>query len=248
MNTLAKQIEPIASQVVQADAASIMQVISKAASDPNTDVNKLERLMAMYERMTDRQAEGFFNDALKLAQEEMPRVLKDKENDHTQSKYTTLEALNKAVVPIITKHGFSLSFGTADSPLEKHYRVTCRVSHSGGYSRDYHADVPADMTGPSGKLNKTATHGFGSAVSYGRRYLMLLIFNISTTEKDDDGNSAGGGFITEEQVEILSELIKETKADLTKFLKYIGANALYEIPVKKFNQARLALEAKRAKK
>jgi hypothetical protein len=32
-------------QVVTADAGSLMAVISRAASDPNTDVDKLERLM-----------------------------------------------------------------------------------------------------------------------------------------------------------------------------------------------------------
>jgi hypothetical protein len=49
------------------------------------------------------------------------------------------------------------------------------LSHTAGHSRHYQADVPIDNTGPKGAQNKTMTHGFGSALSYGRRYLKLLI-------------------------------------------------------------------------
>jgi hypothetical protein len=47
------------------------------------------------------------------------------------------------------------------------------------------------MTGPKGNQNKTATHGFGSTMSYGRRYLICLIFNITLTNEDQDGNQPG---------------------------------------------------------
>jgi hypothetical protein len=39
-----------------------------------------------------------------------------------------------------------------------------------------------------GSPNKTAIHGFGSAMSYGRRYLLLLIFNLAMRHEDNDGN------------------------------------------------------------
>ena len=42
--------------VVPADAGTLMSVISRAASDPNTDVDKLERLLGMYERITAENA------------------------------------------------------------------------------------------------------------------------------------------------------------------------------------------------
>ncbi|MEQ6424592.1 single-stranded DNA-binding protein, partial [Pseudomonas aeruginosa] len=38
---------PIAIQ----ESATVLQVIQKAASDPSCDIEKLERLMAMHERM-----------------------------------------------------------------------------------------------------------------------------------------------------------------------------------------------------
>lgn len=169
-----------------ADAGSIMAVISRAASDPGTDVDKLERLMGLYERVTERTAKQAFDDALNAAQKEIPVVVHNSRNDHTKSTYADLEAVSKAADPIIHKHGFSLSYGTAKSDLQNHYRVTCSVSR-GGHTEHYFADVPADTAGAQGKANKNATQGFGSTMSYGRRYLKCMIFDIKTGENDDDG-------------------------------------------------------------
>ena len=107
---------PVSDVPIVTDAAALMETITRAARDPEIDVDKLERLMAMYERITSKQAEQAFNEALKEAQQEMPQVVKDADNTHTKSKYARLETLSKAVNPIITKHGFSMSFGTADCP------------------------------------------------------------------------------------------------------------------------------------
>lgn len=225
-------------------SSGILNVIARAASDPNTDVDKLERLLAMQERVLARDAEQAFNEAMKAAQEEIRPVAKNKTNPDTKSKYVDLEKLGEAIDPIIHKHGFSLSFGSDASPLDSHYRVTCVVSHSAGHSRDYRADVPIDNTGPKGSQNKTMTHGFGSALSYGRRYLKLLIFDVSTT--DDDGRGAGrGATIDDAQYATLVTLIENVGADTKRFLKYMGVDKLMELPASKYDAAVTALQAKR---
>ncbi|MGI9502702.1 MAG: ERF family protein, partial [Geminicoccaceae bacterium] len=137
------------------ESTAIIQVIERAALNPAIDVEKMERLLSLQERILDREAEQSFNVAMKAAQEEMPQVLRDAKNASTSSRYARLETIAKAINPVVTKHGFSMSFGTDDSPLENHYRVTCKVSHVDGHSRDYHADVPADLTGMKGNQNKT---------------------------------------------------------------------------------------------
>jgi len=243
MNALAKKEPPSPSTVVATDAASLMEVISRAAKDPATDVDKLERLMGLYERINGRNAEQAFNEAMKACQSEMPRILRNKKNTHTNSTYADLDAVIRVITPIYTKHGFALSFGNAQGAPTDHYRVTCVVSHSGGHSRDYFADVPADTKGAKGNDTKTATHGFGSAMSYGRRYLTLLIFNLSTA--DDDGNGTNGT-LTEDQIKTIDALILDTKCDVTKFLQFMKVDAVYEIPAKQFNKARIALEARRS--
>jgi hypothetical protein len=50
--------------------------------------------------------------------------------------------------------------------------------------------MPADGKGARGNDVMTKTHATGSAVSYGMRYLLKMIFNVSSGEADDDGNAA----------------------------------------------------------
>jgi hypothetical protein len=226
--------------------AAIINVIARAASDPNTDVDKLERLLAMQERVLQRAAEQAFNVAMREAQEEMGPVLKNRKNSETHSTYADLEQVSKLMDPIIYKHGFSMSFGTGDCPYPSHYRVTCDVSHIGGFSKHYQADVPIDNTGPKGSKNKTDTHGFGSALSYGRRYLKLLIFDIATT--DDDGRAAGnGGPINDEQIKVLNGLADAVGADKAAFCKYAKINAIPELSAIRYNDAVHVLSQKNPK-
>jgi ERF superfamily len=173
---------------ISASAGAMLAVIERAASNKEIDVEKMERLFALQERMLAKQAEEKFNEAMKSVQAEVPRILRDAVNPATNSKYTRLESLLKIIVPIYTQHGFSLSFGTADCPVANHYRITAKVS-LGGHSEKYQCDIPADITGMKGNTNKTPTHGFGSTMSYGRRYLTLLIFNIALINEDDDAKT-----------------------------------------------------------
>jgi hypothetical protein len=225
---------------------AIINVIARAASDPNTDVDKLERLLAMQERVLEREAERTFNAAMREAQDAIKPVLKNRKNKETHSSYADLEQISKLIDPVIHEQGFSLSFGTADCPYPNHYRVTCAVSHTGGFTRNYQADVPIDNKGPKGAQNKTDTHGFGSALSYGRRYLKLLIFDIATT--DDDGRAAGnGGPINEEQVKVLNGLADAVNADKAKLCEYLKIASLPELPALKYNDTIHLLEQKNPK-
>jgi hypothetical protein len=234
-----------AAEVVQADAASLMQIISRASADPKTDMDKLERLLSMYERISARDSERAFNEAMKAAQEEMPVVVRNAKNDQTNSRYATLDAVAEKMDPVIHRHGFSLSFGTSDSALPNHYRVTCTASHEAGHSREYFADVPSDMLGMKGNQNKTATHAFGSTMSYGRRYLKLLVFDVTLKDRDDDGNRAGNTPISPEQVRTLEALVTASGADRTAFLKYLGVEAMEDVPAGKFKTALAGLNAKK---
>lgn len=173
------------------DSATLLAVISRAATDPNCDVEKMERLYAMHERMQERQAAEAFAVAMSQAQAEVRKAAKDRTNTQTKSDYATLESIDAATRPVYTARGFSLSFDTQDSPLAGHVRIVCHVMHAGGHTKTYTYDNPMDDKGIQGSVNKTPTHARGSAVTYGRRYLTLLIFNLSTGYHDDDGNGVG---------------------------------------------------------
>lgn len=173
------------------EGAAMIDAILAAARDPSMDVEKMERLFAMHERMQDRQAAQAYAAAMTAAQAEMRPIVKDGFNEQTSSEYAKLEAIDEAIRPIYTRNGFSLSFGTKPSTLEAHICVVCEVTHADGHSKSFEYDNPMDATGIAGKTNKTPTHARGSAVTYARRYLTLMIFNLSTERKhDDDGNAA----------------------------------------------------------
>lgn len=173
------------------EGATLLQVIQNAAQNPQADIEKMERLMAMYERVEAKRAESEFSASLSKVQSELRQVATDANNPQTRSRYATYSALDKAARPIYTSHGFSLSFDTGNDAPPDHVRVVCYVGHVGGHSRAYHVDMPADGKGAKGGDVMTKTHAVGAGMSYGMRYLLKMIFNIAIGEDDDDGNGAG---------------------------------------------------------
>lgn len=174
---------------VVSEGGQILEIINRVAMDPNADIEKMERLLVMYQSIQRDKAEREFNAALQAVQAEMPSIKRDADNKQTSSTYARLESINAALIPVYTKHGFSLSFGTKPGG-ESFINVTCRVSHVAGHTRDYDYPSPIVTTGIKGNAMMTPTHASGSALSYGRRYLTCLIFNVVLTNEDDDGNKA----------------------------------------------------------
>jgi hypothetical protein len=174
--------------VTRDESASVM--FERLARDRDVSVEKIERLMALWERAEAKKAETAFNAAMSAGQKQMRPVAADADNPQTRSRYASYAALDRALRPIYTDHGFGLSFDTGDSPHELHVRVLCLVTHAAGHSRIYHVDMPADGKGAKGGDVMTRTHATGSALSYGMRYLLKMIFNVAVGEDDDDGNDA----------------------------------------------------------
>jgi len=172
----------------------VMNSLMSAIDKGNLQPEQLGMILDAQERVLDRQAKQDFSVAMAECQKQMPAILKTENNSQTKSKYESLDALNKVVTPVYTKQGFSISFGTDTASDEDNamIRVTAEVSHSGGWSKNYHYDLPYDIAGMSGTVNKTKIHASGSTLSYGRRYLLKLIFNLTTVDElDDDGNANG---------------------------------------------------------
>lgn len=174
------------------DQEGFAGTLERLALDPRVDVAKIEKLLDMAERVQRRNAEQAFNVALSAAQRAMRRVAADADNPQTKSRYATYAALDRVLRPIYTDHGFGLSFDTGDSGKDLEVRVICLVTHVAGFSRTYHLDMPADGKGAKGGDVMTRTHATGSAVTYGMRYLLKMIWNVAIgSDRDDDGNDAG---------------------------------------------------------
>lgn len=222
-----------------------LQLIDKAIT-AGMAAEQLEKLMDLQQRWQADQAVKAYHAAMNRCQARMPVVVKDRDNKHTQSKYASLESIEKVAKPIYVSEGFSLSFGTAASPLEGHVRITCDVMHVDGHMKEKILDLPIDLAGAKGTANKSAVQGYGSTVSYGERYLLVAIFNITIANRDDDGNGSRG-YITPDQVEQLNKLIELSGTDPKRFLTWAKIEHLGVMPQSVFPKAFQMLTAKMGK-
>lgn len=231
----------------------MITMIERVVLDPNASIEKLERMLAMKERLEDRaleerkrEQELAYHTAFSECQKELKVVVKNKENKQTNSQYADLAALSEAVDPVIHKHGFSLSFQPAGTNAQGEQMIKWRIAHSGGHIESDTAALPADKAGTKGVVNKTDLHAFGSTATYGRRYLKLMLFDIAT--RDDDGNKAGKATISAEQAAELDRLADEVGANKEAFFNYAKINGFEDILVKHFGRAKRDLEAVRHRK
>ena len=102
--TQAQQVQKIGGSVAlpqsAQEAGNLIHVIAAAARDPSVDIDKMERLWAMHEQLTNRANEASFNAAMNKAQSEMGRISADAENPQTRSQYATYGKLDSMVRPI----------------------------------------------------------------------------------------------------------------------------------------------------
>jgi hypothetical protein len=168
----------------------LLAIIERAARDPAVDVEKLQRLLDIQEMAVNRAAEKAFNTALVLAQGEMKSIQTDASNPQTKSRYATYSALDRECRPLYTKYGLAPSFNTEPTGDPNLIMVTCMLGHRSGHTRRYQIPMPVDTKGIRGVDMMTKTHATGSAYSYGKRYLLVGMFNLAIDD-DDDGNAAG---------------------------------------------------------
>ena len=232
---------------MESKPGSLLDIISQAATNPAVDVDKLERLIALSDRQQAKEAERLFNVAMTGAQKEMRPVAADASNPQTKSKYASYFALDKALRPIYVTHGFSLSFDTDDSPKADHIRILCYASHEAGHSRTYKIDMPSDGKGAKGGDAMTKTHAAGAAVSYGQRYLLKSIFNISVGEDNDGNNIDAECTIDADQMQHILDQIAATDSNIEIFCEFMKVDAVKNITVSQYGRAIQALNAKARK-
>lgn len=221
---------------------SVMQAIVAAASNPEIDPEKMERMMALYERMEYKKAEMAYNAAFAAMQGDLPMINESGKIIHNGkliSEYAKWdEDINPAIKPILQRHGFALSFrvDTKDG-----VNVEVVLAHAQGHSERTSIHLPVDTGGA-----KNAVQAVASSVSYGKRYAAGALLNLNTGGMDDDGQGAGGySYVTAEQAADLGALADEVGADKKKFLAYWQVKDFSEFSTKQLDNAIKSLEAKR---
>ena len=226
----------------QSELGAIISMIERLALDPSVDLSRVRALWDFKKEVQEDLDRRAFNAAMAQCQEEMPQAVRNAKNSETHSTYATRDAIGRVVDRVIAKHGFTRVFHPIKAEQPDHVRLECIVAHRGGFERRFEAELPLDVAGAKGGVNKTKIHGWGSATTYLCRYLDALIFNIKT--RDDDGNAAGGTEpVSDEQAATLTERISGGGIDLARFLAFFKVETVADLPAKRFKEAIAQIDA-----
>lgn len=185
MNAIAMQDT---AQPVVRMADPMVSMIERVVMNPDADLDKLERMLAMKERIDAQNARIEFARALADARALIPPIMKDATVDFTSAKgrthykHETLAGIAKVIDPILSQHGLSYRFRTDQG--NGGVRVTCIIAHASG-----HCEETSLACAPDGSGSKNPFQAVGSAVTYLQRYTLKAALGLSA-EVDDDAQGA----------------------------------------------------------
>lgn len=160
-------------------------------------------------------------EALAAAQLEITDPAKDAVNPHFRSRYADLATVLKTVRPVLARHGIAFTQTTQilDGALVLVTRLHWRDEELCGY-------YPIQPM-------KADPQGYGSALTYARRYTIQAIVGVAADD-DDDGNAASAA----------SAAPKPAHDELAAFIGQVKAcNDLEELRSRKAEAARLGAAA-----
>jgi len=121
--------------------------------------------------------------ALITAKKLVKPVTKEAENTSTKRKYSyvTLQDILAVVEPVLLENGLVVSFQCKDGNME------CTLWHSSGESMSSSVDIGLFIdNNPEKEMEKPQR--VGAAMTYARKYLLMALLNLNTSEPDADSD------------------------------------------------------------
>lgn len=227
---------------VSESITSIMQI----AIQKNYAPEFIEKMMDLQERHEANQAKKQYITAISNFKKIPLEILKDKKVSFQTSGGKTTEYDHASLANVVNtistelgKNGLSASWKTEQG--DKGIKVTCILTHSGGHSEEVSLTAAPDTSGVKNQIQAVA-----STVSYLERYTLLAITGLATKDMDNDGKGAGTmlEYITIDMQTEINDLIKSTKADKAKVLKYLKAESVETVLLSDYGRALVAFKAK----
>ena len=170
--------------------------------------------------------------ALAAAQMQMGKALKQSNNPHFKSKYADLGSVMDACMPALNSVGIAVIQPAGEDEFGRY--VETRLIH-GESGEMLTCRVPLIV-------NKNDMQGYGSAVTYARRYGLMAMAGIAP--EDDDGNAAAAAAprqqapakMTADQFEKITDLIERTSSDEDKLCAYFKVAELYALTAQQADQ------------
>jgi len=211
----------------------------------NTPVEVLERLVALQERVTDRNARAEYFEALARVQDEVPAIKKNqtakiatKGGSSYSYTFAPLDQITKVVRPTLKRHGFSFNW-TTEGTDNGSLNVICVLRHVAGHEERSAFPVPIDTAAAMSGAQKN-----GAALTYGKRQSLTSVLGLTTTDDDTDG-AEPAQYIDRNELADLEALVEEVGADVDKFLSWLGVAHLNAVTKDQLPAAIKALERKR---
>jgi len=181
--------------------------------------------------------------ALAAAQINMGKALKQASNPHFRSKYADLGSVMDACLPALNERGIAVIQPTGEDDLGRFVQTILIHGESG---EQLSCRVPLIV-------GKNDMQGYGSAVTYARRYGLMAMAGIAP--EDDDGNAAAKAApkqeapkkISAEQFQAINDLIFDTETDEAKFCAYYKVKELHDMNAKQATEAAAMLTKKKSK-
>lgn len=131
--------------------------------------------------------------ALAKAYPKIAGAVKDSKNPHFKSNYADLSSVDAAIRPALSEVGLF------------HYQIT--HEHDGGVCVETLVGHESGVSMSFGKLfvpaSKNDAQGYGSALTYARRYSLMAAFGVCP--EDDDGNAAAASAPPKQEPEGMPE-------------------------------------------
>ena len=230
-------------QLATVETMNIGTMLAKAidAGLTRDNAETMEKLVGLYERMQEKDAERQYNAAFNAMQAEIPEFEADGIIPN-RGKYLRFETAMHKLKPILARHGFSISF--TQTTDEKRVTSTCHLRHNAGHS------VPTTFAVRFGGKADTETQADCKASTTAQRYALKHALGlIIHQEMSEDADAAlDGGTIAPEKAKELEERCLAAGVDIVRFLKFAGADNFSSIASGKLAAVESALSRKEGAK
>lgn len=237
--------------VADDEGAANVSSLVRLAIERGVEVEVLERLVALQERVTERNARAAFFEAVASFQDECPEISKSRKADIATKSgakfsytYAPLEEITRTIRPALRKHGLSYSWDVS-SDGGKVMTVVCVLRHIDGHEERATFPVPVES---GGRMSDAQANG--GALTYGKRQSLTSVLGLTTADDDRDG--AGGKKqpdpISMQQADAIDALLHETGSDRAKFFKWLGVESIADMNAEHYKSAVTALEEKKGRK
>lgn len=233
---------------------SMLEMISRAASDPTVDAEKVKILVELARQTRADDAKAAYISAMVEMKPKLPVIERNgkiviheknqpKDDAHViqSTPYPLWEDIDAAVTPILAEHGFALTF-LCGKGAEGRITVTGVLSHRHGHEKETTMELPLDSSG-----SKNNVQAAGSSTSYGKRYTAGLLLNLRFKGQDDDGKTGGwddkdasggsNGSVTETQAEQLLYMLNRDGMSVPKFCTFFKVENVLQLPAKDYEKA-----------